>query len=207
MAIERQAPGLQALETLLAAARNGNRVALGEVFRRYEKTLLRIARGVLPADLQPKAGASDLLQDTFFEAQRDFRQFHGTTREELLAWLQCLLRNNWLNFVRAYRRREKRLIQREEPLCLEPWRANCSRLELATRAAGPGTDAIRNESTERCRRAIGGLPDDERMLLRLRFEECLTFSVIGARLDMSAEAARKLLGRTLRKLSGELGAS
>ena len=114
MAIERQAPGLQALETLLAAARNGNRVALGEVFRRYEKTLLRIARGVLPADLQPKAGASDLLQDTFFEAQRDFRQFHGTTREDLLAWLQCLLRNNLLNFVRAYRRREKRQIRREE---------------------------------------------------------------------------------------------
>jgi RNA polymerase sigma-70 factor, ECF subfamily len=194
-----------ALESLLSAARNGDSAALGQLFRCYEKILLRMARRVLPADLAAKGGASDLLQDTYFEAQRDFPKFRGAaTNGDLLAWLRRLLRNNFLNFVRTYRRREKRAIRREQPLGSESWMACRSVRDRSAPAPGPGTDAIENESREHCRQAIAKLPDSLKQLIRWRFDERLSFPEIGARLQMSADGARKLLSRTLRKLSCEL---
>ena len=101
---------------LLARPRGTDHGASGDVLRRFEKVLLLFARRHFPADLQAKGSASDLVQDTFLDAQRDFPHFAGTTEGELLAWLRCLLRHNISNFETAYRRREKRRIGREQPL-------------------------------------------------------------------------------------------
>src|SRR5438874_308510 len=81
-------------DVLLAAARGGCRQALGALLERYRDYLLLLARAELAPDLRPKEGASDLVQQTFLEAQRDFAAFQGRTEEELLAWLKRLLRNN-----------------------------------------------------------------------------------------------------------------
>ena len=50
-----------------------------------------------------KGGASDLVQETFLEAQRDFPRFQGTSEAELLGWLRQMLLNNVANFTRHYR--------------------------------------------------------------------------------------------------------
>src|SRR6516164_8048548 len=97
----------------LSAARTGSAEALGEALEACRGYLLLIARRELGPDLQAKAGASDLVQQTFLEAQRDFAGFHGDTKAELLAWLRRLLLNNLANFARDYRETAKRHIGRE----------------------------------------------------------------------------------------------
>src|SRR5689334_5788737 len=90
-------------EQRLEAARNGLQEALGPLLEGYRPYLLLVANRQLPPDLRPKVGASDLVQDTFLEAQRDFAQFHGHTEDELRAWLARVLLNNLANITRQYR--------------------------------------------------------------------------------------------------------
>src|SRR5438105_3396849 len=100
----------------LQEAQAGSRDALGRALEACRAYLLLIARHEMPADLRAKGGASDLVQETFLEAQRDFAQFQGQTAEELQAWLRRLLLNNIANFVRRYRETDKRDARREVPL-------------------------------------------------------------------------------------------
>ena len=100
----------------LPAARAGSREALGRVLEACRAYLLRIANEGVSADVQAKGGASDLVQETFLEAHRDFAHFQGNSEAELLAWLRCLLLNNMANFARAYRATGKRQVGREVPL-------------------------------------------------------------------------------------------
>src|SRR5262249_60240894 len=86
----------------LAAARTGSLDALGRVLETYRAYLLLVADRELDPKLQAKGGASDLVQETFMEAQRDFGRFQGTTDGELRAWLRQLLLPNVANFARPY---------------------------------------------------------------------------------------------------------
>src|SRR5437764_3357307 len=92
----------------LPAARCGSREALGRALDACRRYLLLVADKELDAELQAKGGASDLVQQTFLEAQRDFARFHGDSEAELLAWLRRLLLNNLADFRRLYRGTGKR---------------------------------------------------------------------------------------------------
>src|SRR5437016_2620511 len=95
-------------DRLLADARAGSPGALGAALEAYRDYLLGIAdREIAPA-LKAKGGASDIVQETFLEAQRDFAGFRGDTDDDLRAWLRRLLLNNVANLARAYRRTDKR---------------------------------------------------------------------------------------------------
>src|SRR6516165_1063063 len=100
----------------LAAARAGSPEALGQVLETFRAYLLLIAARELDPELRAKGGASDLVQETFLEAQRDFSRFDGTRVEELRAWLRRLLINNVANFTRHYRKVAKRDVGREVAL-------------------------------------------------------------------------------------------
>src|SRR5262249_35643200 len=93
---------------LLAAARAGSREALGQALETCRNYLLLIAGRQLDSDLHAKGGASDLVQETFLEAQRDFGRFQGSSEGELQAWLRQILLNNVANFTRRYRGTGKR---------------------------------------------------------------------------------------------------
>src|SRR5262249_7844950 len=71
----------------LAEARAGLTEALGELLQECRNYLLLLANQKCDPDLSAKVSPSDLVQETFLEAQRDFGQFHGASEEELRAWL------------------------------------------------------------------------------------------------------------------------
>src|SRR5437773_7487633 len=99
---------LQDVAQYLPAARSGSREALGRVLEAYRAYLLLIANRQLDPELRAKGGASDLVQETFLEAQRDFAHFHGDSPGEVQAWLKQLLLHNLANFARRYRETGKR---------------------------------------------------------------------------------------------------
>src|SRR5271163_4886949 len=90
-------------DRLLADARAGSRDALGGILEGCRRYLLAIAERQLDPDLRSKGGASDLVQETFLEAQRDFARFQGSSAEELRAWLRQVLLHNVGAFTRRYR--------------------------------------------------------------------------------------------------------
>ena len=185
----------------LPAARAGEPAALGQVLEACRRYLLWIARKEMDPGLQPKAGASDLVQDTLLEAQRDIGSFKGESEAEFLAWLRRLLLNNLANFARHYRDTAKRRLDAEVPL--EGGDAG-SELRGATRS--PSTILMAKEQMELVRQAMNGLPDDYRRVLTLWYLEERSFEEIGQLMDRSTNATRMLCMRAIERLQGELQA-
>jgi len=190
----------------LAAAQAGSREALGQVLETLRGYLLLVADRELDPELRAKGGASDLVQETFLEAHRDFARFHGTSVEELRAWLRCLLLNNLANFTRQYRQRAKRDVGRE--VALEAGGSSHERgAGLAADSLSPSGQAVAHEQAEALARAMERLPPDYRRVLTLRHEEQLTFEQIGDQMQRTANAARMLWLRAVERLQKEMGES
>lgn len=189
-----------AIGNLLDQARAGSTVALGRLMEGCRRYLLLVANNSLDSDLRPKAGASDLVQDTFVGAQRYFSEFTGTTERELLAWLTKILTNRIGNNVRHFRYTEKRDVAREVSLD-----AGIDPRELRpNQQVGPDQTAIAHDEAGRLGRAIASLPDHLREVLVLRTWERRPFAEVAARLNGTPESVRKLWGRAVRRLQDEL---
>jgi RNA polymerase sigma-70 factor (ECF subfamily) len=197
-------PPTSEVERLLAAARAGSREALGEALQAYRAYLLLIAQQELDPELRAKGGASDLVQETFIDAQRLLGTFEGTTDAPWAAWLRELLLNNLADFVRRYRATEKRRVSRE--IGQSPGDSKVDRGEAIAGTPTPSVTAMAAEQTAALERALDRLPEDYRGVLLLRYEGDLSFDEIGRRLGRSANAARKLWLRALRRLEQELEA-
>jgi RNA polymerase sigma-70 factor (ECF subfamily) len=182
----------------LPAARAGSAEALGQALEACRGYLLLIARRELGTDLQAKASASDLVQQTFLEAQCDFGRFRGETEAELLAWLRRLLLNNLGAFARDFRGTAKRAVHREVALPAEGVSGG-----PADDAPSPSAVAVAGEQAEALRRALERLPEEYRLALLLRHQEELSFEEIGKRLGRTANAARKLWARAVERLQHE----
>lgn len=187
----------------LAQARSGSLEALGRVLEACRGYLLTVAEQDLDANLRAKGGASDLVQQTYLEAQQDFRRFRGNTEDEVLAWLRQLLRNNLIDFTRQYRTAAKRAVGREVSLAGDdtPTRPTA---QVRANTPSPSGHAIAHEEDEALRRAMGRLPEDYRAILHLRYEDGLGFDEIATRMGRSAPAVRKLWARAVGRLRQEL---
>lgn len=166
---------------------------------------MSIARRELDLKLQPKGGASDLVQDTFLKAHLHFDRFQGTADVELRAWLRELLLNNLRDFRRSYVESAKRQVARETPLDL-----GVSGIDVAGPAAdlpSPSGVAMQEEQAQRLESVLQRLPEDYRRVLELRYREGLPFDEIGARMDRSCNAARKLWSRAVLQLETEWGSA
>jgi RNA polymerase sigma-70 factor (ECF subfamily) len=187
----------------LTVARNGSPEALGQVLDACRGYLLLIAREELDSELRAKGSASDLVQETFVEAQRDFAQFHGEREEELLAWLRRMLLNNLRDFTRRYQCADKRDVEREVSLDSVGSRPGMEPF-FVSELASPSEKVLRSEKSEIVQRALRRLPDDHRRVLLFRYQDGRSFEEIGALMDRSANAARKLWIRAIDRMQQEL---
>jgi RNA polymerase sigma-70 factor (ECF subfamily) len=188
----------------IEAARAGDVEALGRALLSCRDYLLPVAAREMGPDLLAKADASDLVQETFLGARRDFERFGGRTRDELRAWLTVILRHRIAGFRRHYRDTAKRAVVREIALG-ESGLSGEPVLALIADTPTPGTRAIRSEREAALVAALGRLPERYRCVVVWRHQDRLSFEEIGRRLQCSSEAARKLWPRALAQLRKELG--
>jgi len=184
-------------------AHGGSAAALGRIMELCRQYLLLVANRELEPELWAKGGASDLVQETFLEAQQDFEQFRGTTGAEVLAWLRRILLHNVSNFRRRYTGSEMRQIGREVSLD-GPGSQGEIKPSPALDTSSPSSHAAANEESVALDRALQRLPADYREVLILRHEQSLSFAEVGQLMDRSAEAARKLWARAIARLRLEL---
>ena len=187
----------------LQEARDGSSEALGELLESSRQFLLIVAAQHLTPDLKPKAGASDLVQETFCEAHRDFSGFQGGSHRELLSWLRVMLLNNIRDLNRHYNGVAKCRIGREVPFS-ERGDSALGRC-LPAETESPSWCAQRRESNEVLHRVLGRLAADHRQVILLRNLELRSFEEIGSLMNRSPEAARKLWGRALVALGSQYG--
>jgi RNA polymerase sigma-70 factor (ECF subfamily) len=187
----------------LAQSRAGQPEALGHALEACRQYLLMVATSALPDDLRGKGGASDLVQEAFLDAHRHFGNFHGTTSEELLAWLGEILRCRAANFRRDFHA-ARRHVGREVPLDVGNGAGHPA--EPAAEDDTPSAAASREEDARLLERAVARLPDDYRRVVVLRYQEHRSFEEIAALLNRSLDATRQLWKRAVRQLRKELKA-
>ena len=188
-------------EVLLAQARSGDQAALGRLLELYGNYLRLQARALIGSTLRVRLDPSDLVQETFLEAYRDFGQFAGTTEAELVAWLRQVLVRNLADQAKRHRSR-RRDVRREESL--EAMLDRSSRdveQALGTGLSSPSARARRREQAVLLADALAALPPDYREVIVLRHLERLKFDEIGARMGRSSGAARMLWARALERLN------
>ena len=210
MSLSRIWPESNELDSLIVAARAGSPTALGTLLERCRDYLLLIAGRELGRDLQGKIGASDLVQETFVRAQEVFGSFHGTREDELLGWLRKMLLNNILVVRRHYSETLKRDILREVSWTVDS-SVQAAAESVPDGGVSPATGLIVSEEAAALYQAVEVLPTDYRQIITLRFWKELSFEEIGAKMDRSPAAARKLFARALGVLKfsggGESGGS
>ena len=193
-------------EQLLTAARQGSRQSLGSALEICRQYLLLVANQALDEQLQAKGGGSDLVQDTFFEAQRDFAKFTGSTRDEMLAWLRRILLNNVANFRRFHLETGKRNAGLERSIQDDPSASNPG-VEIPSPQQSPSQCAINQERMAALDHALSRLSAEQQQVIRLKNQQHLSFEAIGATIGKTSEAVRKLWARAVERLQQELGPS
>ncbi len=191
-----------ALSALLHNARAGSVEALGQLLEACRGYLLTVAHQHLAASLRAKVDPADVVQETFFEALRDFSRFRGETGQQLLIWLRRILRNNLADLRKRFQS-QCRAVSQEVSLSDE-LRLAARRRELLT-AEGPISEQlIAQEQRRALDIALQRLPPLYRSVVQLHFGERCSFSEIGNGLQRSPEAVRKMAGRAVARLRQEM---
>lgn len=186
----------------IRAAHAGSDSALGELLEGCRRYMLLVANRALDSDLRAKAGASDLVQETFVAAAKDFQRFRGDSERELFAWLTQILIHRIHKHVRDFRETQKRDIGREEAL-----EAGLAAMFLSGGDETPSALVAAQEERQRVQQALARLQEHESQVLVLRTWKQLSFEEIGTLMNRSPDAARKLWARSVERLGRELEAS
>jgi RNA polymerase sigma-70 factor (ECF subfamily) len=167
---------------------------------RFREYLRLLARMQMPAQLQGKMDASDLVQQTLLKAYQAAEQFRGQNSAELAGWLRQILANTLANAIRDFGRARRDIgLERSLEASIND---SSSRLEawLAADQASPSEQAQRNEQVLELAAALTSLPDDQREALLLRHCHGCSVTEIGQRLGRSRAAVASLLRRGLKHL-------
>jgi RNA polymerase sigma-70 factor, ECF subfamily len=160
---------------------------LGELFEADGAALLAfVARRTLDADL-----ALDIVGETFAVAFERRARFRGSTRAEAVGWLYAICRTVLDHHFRrgGAERRALARLGVQLPAMAEDERARVE--ELAGLA----------ELRQHVATQLDGLPADQRVAVRLRVVDELSYDDLAERLGVSAAAARARVSRGLRTLS------
>ena len=174
---------------LVRAAQAGDAAAFGEIVRRYQRPVYRVAYG-----LTRNAGdADDLAQETFVRAWQAIGRFRAG--EPLYPWLARIAMNQAMSLFRRRKRRPETAL---EPL-----------LESGRQWGGgddPAQDAERSEHAEHLEAAFAGLTHEHQVVLVLRAVEGLSYEEIAGVLGVPPGTVMSRLSRARAELRARLGA-
>jgi RNA polymerase sigma-70 factor (ECF subfamily) len=190
--------------SLLDRARSGDRDAAGLLLARYRNYLRMLAQSRIDRALRVRCDDSDLVQETLFEALRDFSGFAGTTEQELMAWLRRILLRNLADQLKHHNAKA-RTWSRQESLDSMLDRSSPAVKEALMRGtSSPSGSASRREEAALLGAVLARLPADYREVLLLRNYHRLPFEQVAERMGRSPAAVRMLWVRSLERLHREL---
>jgi RNA polymerase sigma-70 factor (ECF subfamily) len=195
-------------EQMLMQAKAGDGATLGQLLELYRRYLALLARVQIGQRLQQKADASDIVQETFLEAHRQFPNFRGNSEAQFVAWLRQLLAGCLANLLRRYLGTRGRDVRLEQEIvgALDQSSMFLDR-GLVAQQSSPSHQAAGREQAVLLADALAQLSDDYREVLVLRHLEGLTFPEVASRMGRSLDSVEKLWMRALARLKPLMGGS
>lgn len=175
---------------LLHRVASGDRDALAALYDRQARVLYATALRIL----NDAAEAEDIVHDVFVALWTKACEFDAS-RGSAIAWTLTLTRNRAIDRLRSRKRRGD-LLQASEWSAPQPG--------LAAAAMDSAENLWHQEKAVVVRRAVGGLPADQRSALELAFFGGLTQQEIAARLQEPLGTIKARIRRGLLKLRDEV---
>jgi RNA polymerase sigma-70 factor (ECF subfamily) len=200
------APDPPTIDSLIQAARTDS-AALGHLLERYRAILHLAAEAQIGPKLRVRCDASDLVQQTMIDAQKDFPSFAGCTEAEFSAWIKRIHRHNLSDALKQHFHAAGRTVLREEPL-LSP-NSDSACIPLAGLVAGdstPSRQVAKAEQALRLAEILRSLPEVQRRAICLRHLQGWKLDAIAQELDRPLGSVAGLIDRglkALRKLMSE----
>lgn len=152
---------------------------LAEALETYQGPLIRYSSRLL-GDVDQ---ARDVVQDCFL---RLCRQRPAAVQDHLAEWLFAVCRNRAMDV-----QRKRNMVSLDD--------------DLACRTTGPGARLERREQLKLVRGRLDGLSSRDQEVVRLKFQDGLSYKQIGAVTDLSVSNVGFILHRALKRLRSELG--
>jgi len=169
-------------EELIVAAQNGDLAAFNDIVIRHERAVY----GVCMRLLRDAANAEDAAQDTFIRAWGAIQSFRGGL---VRPWLLRIATNRSYDLLRARARRPARSLD-AEPFEIEPeWTS------LAAQGDSPESHATRSELSAVLERALGDLPDNQRLAIILSDVQGYGYEEIAEITDVATGTVKSRISR------------
>jgi RNA polymerase sigma-70 factor, ECF subfamily len=174
---------------LLRKAKNGDRDAFGELFRKYEKRVFRVARRMCGSDDE----AWDITQDAFIRAMQAMDRYD--TQYRFFTWIYRITTNLAINY-------SKKKMRRHEVYFDEAYSAEGQQViadDLSDRASGEQLAGAVSRAVEKLTPAL-------KAVFVLRVDQQLSYTEIAESLDIAIGTVMSRLNRARMKIREELGA-
>jgi RNA polymerase sigma-70 factor (ECF subfamily) len=165
---------------LVAEMARGRAGALGELYNRYAPIMLPLAERIIGT----AAAAEDVVHDVFLEAWRHAADY-DPSRGSVRAWLLLRTRSRSLDL------RKSAAVSRSVPLGDDAWLGD---MGIAAAEGSNGPDQAK------MRRALGGLPREQREVLLLGYFEGLSSNEIAGRVGIPVGTVKSRVAAALSAL-------
>jgi len=177
-------------EELIEEAKNGSKIALAELVKKYEQTVYNFAFKVC----RNKERAEHSMQETFLSMIKSLSQFSG--KSKLSTWLYTIVSNHCLMLARSKKKYDYDTLENEEGLIddknVVDWKFSPEKL------------AENSELKDLLDNAIQKLPHEYRVVFLLRDVEGLSTKETGDIVNLSVPAVKSRLHRARAFLRNEL---
>lgn len=200
-------------EELWQRAKAGDQASIGQLLELNRQRLKRMVALRIDPCLQRRVDASDVVQESLWEAARRFLEYTQQDDMPFLVWLRLITQQRLNAHFRQHLGTQRRDAGREVSIDRRGLPAATS-AALAARLLGkltqPSEAAMRAEAKIRLQQAINQLAELDREILVLRHFEQLSAHEAALELGISDEAVKKRHVRALQRLkrvltSGEPG--
>ena len=179
--------------SLVQAAKKGDVGAFGELVKRYDRNVFRIALHIT----QNREDAEDVVQDAFLKAYENLEQFQGQSK--FYTWLVRIAVNEALMKLR--RRRPERMVSLDQEVQTEE---DSMPREVANWSPNPEQLYNQAELRDILGKTIQGLPPSFRTVFVLRDVEGLSTEETAQALELSVPAVKSRLLRARLQLRERL---
>ena len=188
---------------LLRQAQDGDRVALDRLVQRYEERVRRIVRMRLGPALRARMESSDILQETFAAAIRDFDRFEVRDSGSFINWLARIAERKLCDAA-GHHGAQRRDVAREVPLESSDGSTSFGPI-LRDHGPSPSEQVSRPEQIELIEACLAEMPVEYRELILLRDYAGATWEAVAEATGRpSAAAARMKYGTALRELAARV---
>lgn len=184
---------------LISKVRSGDAEAMAELVQLYTPRLRGFVERQMSAQLRQKVDPDDILQEVSVTCVRSMGEMDLSDWEPF-DWVCQVARRRVMDAGRKFFGAEKRDVRREVPMQAKQDTSHDIAGILAGSITSPSKAFSRDQREMRLQTAIDKLPEEARLVLRMRYVDNMPTKEIAEQIGKSDGAVRVMLTRTVKKL-------